>query len=195
MTIPRTPKHCLQPVLPGFICFFMLMAAPQAASATDGYAQLWGGLNLANANAASEGGLWGPGAQLGARFGISDFWSIVGGVEGSYHFETDDAASTEVLGLFGGFRYNLDVFQYIPYVGLSIENFIVAPPDEPQSPDQPDQAYESMVGGKFSVGVDWRYSREWSVGGMIELHAPLVDPTDFPVYSTIGLNLAYHFRL
>jgi hypothetical protein len=194
MTIPSIEKRLLHRLLPGLVCFLMVLSAPAAASASDGYAQFWGGLNLANANAASDGAQWGPGAQVGARFGISDFWSIIGGVGGSYHLETEDAPASEVLGLFGGFRYNLDVFQYIPYVGLSVENFIFAPPDEPDAEGQTGET-RSMVGGKFSVGMDWRYSRNWSVGGMVELHAPLVDPANFPIYSTIGLNVAYHFRL
>ncbi|QDG54474.1 porin family protein [Persicimonas caeni] len=190
MTIPARLDRRLRSFTPAFFLFCLLAVLPAQASASDGYAQLWGALNLANANAVSDNGQWGPGAQIGARVGITDFWSIVGGVEGSYHFaETeDDIPSSQVLGLFGGFRYNLDVFQYVPYVGLAIENFVIAPPDAPG-------VNRAAVGGKFSLGLDWRYSRNWSLGGMIELHAPLTDPGDFPIYSTIGANLAYHFRL
>ncbi len=190
MTIPDVAHLRLRLLSPGLLVFCLLMCLPIQASASDGYAQLWSGLALANANGVTDNGQWGPGAQLGARVGITDFWSITGGVEGSYHFaETeDDIPSSEVLGLFGGFRYNLDIFQYVPYLGLSIENFILAPPDAPGES-------RAGVGAKLSVGVDWRYSREWSLGGMIELHAPLTDPGDFPIYSTLGVNLAYHFRL
>jgi hypothetical protein len=159
------------------------------AHASEGYAQTWGGLTAANANQLGDSGQWGAGVQLGFRAGISDFWSFSGGVEGSYHLlGADEAPNSEVLNLFAGFRYNLDVFQYVPYVGLSVVNFVARPPAAPGDTG-------ALVGGKLTVGVDWRYSREWSLGGMIELHAPLVEPSNFPIYSSAGVNLAYHFRL
>ncbi len=192
MTIPQLfcEGRPLQFVCALLLAAVALVALPNSTHAADG--QVWGGLAVANANDGADGGQWGPGAQLGFRAGISDFWSFVGGVDTSYHFSsTDDdleVPSAEVLGLFGGFRYNLDIFQYIPYVGLSLVNFAAAPPTEPGEE-------VSRVAAKLSVGVDWRYSREWSVGGVVELHAPLDEPDAFPFYSTLGVNLAYHFRL
>ena len=188
--IPRTaPLRCLRAtaVLIGLL---VVVAGAPPAHASEGEAQVWGALALANANAISETGQWGPGAQLGVLAGITDFWSIAGGVEGSYHFleQGDDIPASEVVNLFGGFRYNLDIFKYVPYVGLSIVNHILGPPDEPGDTGP-------VVGAKFTVGLDWRYARHWSAGAMFELHAPLDAPGDFPNYSTLGFNLAYHFRL
>lgn len=176
---------------------FALLSAlrPAPAHASDGYAQTWAGLMLANANDATADGQWGAGVQLGFLAGITDFWSIVGGVETSYHLATSidgdppvDVPAIQVLGLFAGFRYNLDIFKYVPYVGLAIENF-------PLGPRPPDAATTSRIGAKLSVGLDWRVTRAYSFGALIELHAALDAPDEFPAYSTVGLNFSYHFRL
>ncbi len=164
----------------------LLCARPAAAS--EGEAQVWGQLMLANANAVGDSGQWGPGGQIGVLAGITDFWSILGGVDASYQFASGDAPSAEILGLFAGFRYNLDVFQYVPYLGLSFEDF-------PQGPPDSTGAQGPQVGAKLSIGLDWRYSRNCSAGAMIELHAPMTHPDRFPIYSTLGANLTYHFRL
>jgi hypothetical protein len=73
-------------------------------------------------------------------------------------------------------------------VGLGIENYVLGPPDEPGESGP-------RVGGKLTVGVDWRYDRNYSLGAMIEIHTAFDDPGDFPIYSTLGLNWSYHFRL
>lgn len=191
MTIPTLASGRLG-LAAAALAFASLLMLPTPAHASEGYAQLWSQLMVANANAAGDSGQWGPGMQLGVGAGITDFWSVAGGVEGSYHFaQTDEDAevpAAQIWGFFGGFRYNLDVFQYVPYVGLSLENFVSRPPNI-------DGAGGAALGGKLTIGLDWRYARHWSVGGMVELHAPLADPGNFPIYSTLGVNWAYHFRL
>jgi len=176
-----------------FALLSALRAAP--AEASDGYAQTWAGLMLANANDATPDGQWGAGIQLGFLAGITDFWSIVGGVETSYHLATSidgdppiDVPATQVLGLFAGFRYNVDIFKYVPYVGLAIENF-------PLGPRPPEASAAARIGAKLSVGLDWRFERDYSFGALIELHSALDAPDEFPMYSTVGVNFSYHFRL
>lgn len=181
-------------IVGAILCFGVLLW-PNTAQASDGYAQTWGGVMLANANNAAPGGQWGAGVQLGFAAGITDFWSIVGGAETSYHLATStdadppvDVPAIQVLGLFAGFRYNVDIFKYVPYVGLALENFPFAPRDAAQT-------VTSRIGAKLSVGLDWRFDRNYSFGALIELHSALDTPSEFPLYSTVGANFSYHFRL
>ncbi|AWV89375.1 outer membrane protein with beta-barrel domain [Bradymonas sediminis] len=195
--------HPLKHRRPAILRALVLLAAmglamllrPAPAQASEGYAQTWGGLMLANSNDSKPGGQWGAGAQFGFAAGITDFWSIVGGVETSYHLATtsdddppEDIPGMQVLGLFAGFRYNVDIFKYVPYVGLAIENF-------PLGPRPPSATTASRIGAKLSVGLDWRVNRDYSFGALVELHSALDAPADFPIYSTVGVNLSYHFRL
>lgn len=186
----RTISRAAAFLLPAVALLGALVIGPRSAIASDGEARIWGQLGAANAHGVGDDGQWGPTLQLGAAAGITDFWVIAGGIEGSYHFaeNADDIPSHEVVGLFAGFRYNLDIFKYVPYLGLSLVNYFSRPPFSAGDEG-------GGLGAKLSVGVDWRYDRNWSAGGMIELHAPLSDPADFPIYSTIGINLSYHFRL
>lgn len=170
-----------------------LLLSPAEAQASPGEAQVWGGAAITNANKVGTGGQWGLGLQLGALADITDFWSIFGGVDTGHHFATSLDSDTElpaaqILGVFAGFRYNLDLFKYVPYVALSIENYIATPPIDPG---------ESVpnVGAKLSVGMDWRFDRHYSLGALIELHTTIEDIADLPIYSTLGANFTYHFRL
>lgn len=87
-----------------------------------------------------------------------------------------------------GVRYNLDVFTYVPYAGLGITGYI----DTPLVDDGP---AATNLGAKFIIGVDWRFDRHWSLGFKAELHALATDLGRYPIYSTVGLNVAWHFRL
>src|SRR5690554_1597484 len=192
---PAGPRHCIFFVLLLLATLAPTMLRPAPAQASEGYAQTWGGLMLANSNDSKPGGQWGAGAQFGFAAGITDFWSIVGGVETSYHLATtsdddppEDIPGIQVLVLFAAFRYNVVIFIYGPYVGLALENF-------PLGPRPPSASTASRIGAKLSVGLDWRVNRDYSFGALVELHSALDDPAEFPIYSTVGVNFSYHFRL
>lgn len=181
-------------VLSGLVLSASALWAPPA-QASEGYAEAWGALLGGNANRVGPNGQWGLGTQLGARAGINDFWSIVGGVDLAWQLATTidadppiDVPATAMLGFFGGFRYNLDMFTYVPYVGLALENYVQAPGDQ-QGESGPN------LGAKLTIGLDWRFAREYSFGALIELHTALDDPAAFPIYSSAGLSFGYHFRL
>lgn len=160
-----------------------------SARAFSGEGHVYAGPSAANANALGGFGHWGPGAQLGLVLGLSDFWRFTAGLEGSYHFEDADEEipSFAVLGAFIGLRYALDVFTYIPYVGLAVTTFAAGPPTSPDG-----GGFE--LGAKLTVGLDYRFSRFWSLGVLADLHASLTEPAEFPLYSSINLQLGYHFR-
>jgi hypothetical protein len=172
------------------VVFVFVSALPADASASKGYARTWAGVMGANVNTASERGQWGPGLELGFGAGITDFWSVIATAQGSYHLALEDEGidAAPVAALGAGFRYNLDVFKYVPYLGLAVNTFVVKP-----APG--DGALRGDVSLRGTIGCDWRYDRNWSVGVKVDIHSPLTAPGNFPIYSTAGINLAYHFRL
>ncbi len=170
------------------------LASPGIARASQGDLAIWLDTSLANAHAVTdEGPQLGAGAQVGALVGISDFWGLVVGLEGAYHFpvsyDEDSLDGMSVQGLFAGFRYNLDIFAYVPYVSLAIGEYLPGPPPEPGEAQRP------TVGPRLTIGVDWRFDRYWSFGVNADLHALNFSVAPFPNYSTIGVALGYHFRL
>ena len=177
-------------VMVALATFLTVTALPSHAEASKGYARTWLGVMAANVNTASPRGQWGPGFELGFGAGITDFWSIIATAQGSYHLalEDEELEAAPVSSLAAGFRYNLDVFKYVPYLGLAVNTFVV-------KPSQRDGALRGDISLRGTVGCDWRYDRNWSLGLKIDLHAPLTASGAFPIFSSAGLNLAYHFRL
>ncbi len=166
------------------------LLAPLHARALTGEGEAWFGPSLANLNALEGGSNWGPGLQAGALLELTDFWRIAGGLEASYHFADSEREIPAhfVYGGFLGLRYALDVFQYVPFVGLALTAY---PNRPPRTLDQ--TGFD--LGAKLTIGVDWRRSRSWSFGALTEIHLALSEPSEFPIYSTINLHFAYHFRL
>jgi hypothetical protein len=163
-----------------------------SASAFTGEGHVYLGPSAANATALGGWGHWGIGAQLGLVLGLSDFLKLSAGLEGSYHFA--DRSDPEqpidpfgVAGAFVGARYALDVFTYVPYVGLAITTFAAGPPTSPDG-----GGFD--LGAKLTLGLDYRFSRFWSFGILADLHASLTEPANFPLYSSVNLHLARHFR-
>ena len=174
--------------------FSLLSAAPHPAHASQGDAEVRVSLMGANAGRVSnQGPQLGFGGQAGVGFDISDFWSIDFGAEALYHPSAKPGdkplESMVVQDVFAGFRYNLDIFVYVPYVGLSAVAYGLTPRTQRAEAQRPG------VGAKLTVGLDWRFQRHWSLGAMAELHALELQFSNFPGYASIGLNLSYHFRL
>lgn len=194
MPTRRLPSRHLSAILLACalpVCVWLL---PRPADASQGEASVWLGSGLANANSVSDGPTLGLAAETGLRVGITDFWSLDLGVEGAYHFGYDleddgRVDSMFVQHIFAGFRYNLDIFVYVPYVGFTVDTFLRAPPVEPQAQQGP------AIGASLNLGVDWRFARHWSAGVRAEMHLLDTELFDFPAYSTFGLNIGYHFRL
>jgi len=169
-------------------------AVPSPAHGSEGEASVWAAVEGANASdTTAEGPQFGLGAQTGVSFGISDFWTLNFGAEGAFHPAVspgdDEIPALIVQDLFAGFRYNIDIFTYVPYVKLSAVTYTQAPRLDPVDNQR------AGVGAKLTVGVDWRFERHWSLGGMAELHAVQLDFEEFPSYSTVGFRLTHHFRL
>ena len=192
--MPASPFAVARRVAPGALMTLALAAiAPEQARADSIEARAWSGAGAAVALPSSFNSRWGPSAQLGLQLGFADFWALYGGVDGSYHF-ADSEAPEAITGAFGvadlflGVRYNLDVFRYVPFVGVAAVGYASAPP---VSGDQPAPG----AGAKLTLGLEWRPDRDWSVSGLVEAHSVFSGLTDFGLYGMAGLNVGYHWRL
>lgn len=177
--------------IPAFlIAFVCIIQFSNPAKALGDSGQIWIGPSLGNLNALQGGSNWGVGFQFGAQLNLTDFWRLTAGVEGSYHFadDTREVSAHTVTAAFIGARYALDIFQYVPYLGLALTAYPTRPPAEAT-----DQGF--APGAKLTVGVDWRLNRDWSLGALADLHMILTEPDKFPVYSTLNFNISYHFLL
>jgi hypothetical protein len=168
------------------LAVFAALSFPTAAFA-DG--RVWAAGHLANLTTLRRGGVLGPGAELGLGVDLSEFFALSADVTASHHFpnEEDEIPGDRVLGASLGIRYNLDVFKYVPYVGVSATGYLDAPLVD-------DAEVGANAGAKLFLGIDWRFHRHWSVGFHGELHALLAGTSEFPVYTLVGLSGAYHFR-
>jgi len=172
----------------------LLLLTARPAEGSKDWLSLHGGGLLANANGASDAGAqFGVAGRGSALIGISDFWGIEIGGGTAYHFSAkpsdDQLSPLDVQHIFAGFRYNIDVFQYVPYLQLAGAAYLPGPPAAPDAPPR------STVGAILTVGVDWRFDRHWSFGALADLHAVSLNFGGFPNYTTVGLNVGYHFRL
>jgi hypothetical protein len=169
------------------------LLTPTDAAASQGDASVWLGAGLSNAPAVNDDPLLGTAGELGLNIDINDFWSLDFGFQSTVHFGRDfDNSSVDgfyAQHLFAGFRYNLDIFTFVPYLGMSAVAFIPGPPPDPASAVQP------AVGGKLNIGVDWRFARHWSTGLRAELHLLSSSLDRFPSYNMVGWRVTYHFRL
>lgn len=169
-----------------YLAVFTAVSFPALAHA-DG--RIWAAGHVANLTTLRRGGVLGPGAELGLGVDISEIFSLTADLHASHHFpnEAEEIPGDRVLGASLGVRYNLDVFTYVPYVGLAATGYLDAPLAE-------GAGVGANAGGKLFLGVDWRFHRHWSIGFHGELHALLAGNSQFPVYTLAGLSAAYHFR-
>lgn len=187
-TAPR--RHHL---LAGWLVAAMavLTSSPVSAFSAEGQGWVSGGVANLHHAAPTAAGWWGPSLQLGMTVNINDFWRIGADLGASHHFQRtidDEPTGPHTVASAGlEARYAFDVFTYVPYVGLGAAIHPLSAPAE----TSPDGELASL---RATVGLDYRMSREWSIGGAIQLHAPVTQPTDFPHYSTLRVHLGYHFR-
>lgn len=171
------------------------VATPEELRASEGEAAISLSSGYTQLSRGDRGLQFGAGAQALATVGVSDFFALRAGAETAYLFERDfegadvSAEPLVLQNVFAGLRYNLDIFEYVPYVALSIVMHQQGPPSELGTPPR------STLGAKASIGLDWRMSRYWSVGGRAELHSALSAPSRFPAVGTLQGVLSYHFRL
>lgn len=166
------------------------LASPAAwAGRTE--SRVWAGLGVNSARPGTAQHQLGAGSQFGFTLTLTEFLSLSTGLDAAFHFaqDTDTEAplpSLVVSDVFVGLQYNLDVFTYIPYVGLGLVGYINGPPT-PQGEAGPD------LGVKLALGMMYRPGRHWSVGGSVDLHSSLTAIGDFALYTLLNLHVSYHW--
>ncbi|TXD37599.1 hypothetical protein FRC98_07880 [Lujinxingia vulgaris] len=188
---PRSSSPTLALLLTIIAWGLTTLPTPDEAHAWEG--QLWAGAGLNNtlAPAPSALGRWGPGLQLGANLQLGDFWKVGVDLSASYHpaqVEGEDSFQSLVVSAAAlEARYALDVFTYIPYVGLAGVFYPTGPTSE-RAPNG------ERLGLRATLGADYRYSRTRSLGVAFDIHAPMTAPQNFPLYAGVRAYFAWHFR-
>lgn len=192
-----TDRRCLDPLSGGFVALvaaIAITATPMLAQAFGSEGHAWGGAGAANVNHAAPTafGWWGPSVRSGLVIHATDFWRLTADAGASHHFgqtiDDEPAGPHTVVSAALGARYTFDVFTYVPYAELA---GVVHPLGAPSTGSPGGELFSARIG----LGLDYRMSREWSVGAAVRLHAPVTQPADFPHYSTLHLQAGYHFRL
>ncbi len=170
------------------IISILAVATPRAAIAAEGRLRL--APTFADLNDLGAEGLWGLGAQVGFEWAFSDFWAVVVDGTGSYHFEdTERQISAQLVTSAAlGLRYNIDIFTYVPWVSVSGVAYL-------NSPLLENSEQQVGAGARIGFGVDYRIDRNMAVGVFADIHAPFSDLQNYPIYSNVGFNFAWIFRL
>jgi hypothetical protein len=172
----------------------LLCLIPASAHAGRTESRLWLGAGTAFVRAGTSDVQWGPAGQLGFQITLTELWSLQLALDTAYPLSTtvgegDDAVTLPAAPLVGGsvgVIYNLDVFTYIPFIGLAMTGWAAAPPidRDTRGPD---------LGLKLSIGMLWRPERDWSLGAVVDLHTSLLAISDFSLASTATLQASYHW--
>jgi hypothetical protein len=166
----------------------LVVSIPRGAAAAEGRLRL--APTFSDLNDLGAEGLWGLGAQIGFEWAFSDYWAAIVDGTGSYHFADDEReisaqlVSSTALGL----RYNIDIFTYVPWVSVSGVTYL-------NSPLLENSTNQVAAGARLGFGVDYRIDRNLAVGVFADIHAPFSDLQNYPIYSNVGFNIAWIFRL
>lgn len=180
-------RACLIPLFGVLAC--TLMSTNAWAGRTE--SRVWTGLGVNSARPGTAQHQLGVGSQFGFTLTLTEFLSLSTGLDAAFHFAQDNDTqdplpSLIVSDVFLGVQYNLDVFTYIPYVGLGLVGYFNAPPTQ-------EDAAGPDLGVKLALGMMYRPGREWSVGGSIDLHSSLTAIGDFALYTLFNVHVSYHW--
>ena len=128
----------------------------------------------------------GGGLSVGYQYGFNDFVNLWVDVGWSYESEVmvdDMAMSAQRLFSTVGAVYHLDSFQWVPYLSTSVGVYS-------QLLDV--GGTRTALGFQLGGGVDYRPSREWSVGVYGMFHAMAYGEVSH--HASAGLRLGLYFR-
>lgn len=153
------------------------LLAPTPAAALD--EPVWRlDAELGYAGYADERRYHGMFAGLETAFAFTDFWAIRGGYGYSLHRSKGDAFDVHQASL--GIRYQLDVFEYVPWVDLSPGFYAFAGEGGVES--------SPLFGFSAGLGFDRLLDPAWSLGFAARYHQ-LVGEERFPAYLTLSIRL------
>lgn len=111
------------------------------------------------------------------------FWALRVGVDVAEHRSTD---SIRLYDLAVGVRYQLDVFEYVPWVDVSPGAYFASGEDAPA-------AFAAGMGAAF--GIDRLIDRDWLVGAQVRFHQLFGVNDRFPAWMNVGLRVGYRWTL
>jgi hypothetical protein len=139
-----------------------------------------------------------PGPLIGAHgaYGFGDMFDAIVEVSGSHHYGASDyppcvnkvracASGTDVFSASAGAAYKIDVFEWIPYVGLLAGYY-----DYAGAPGIHGE-HGSRFGASVQIGVDYLLMRELALGAEIRWHASFEDGFSLPLF---GATLGAEYR-
>lgn len=173
----------------------VLLASPTVAFASGNELQITIGPGYSTLPEVGEG-LDGVGGGIEIAYAFTAFWSLAAGSFYGAHFEDvvepedpeedpEIFSDTKVASFWLGPRFSLDIFTVIPYVSLSPEVLLT------YGELQDDQS-EVDFGLRWTLGFDYRPTRQWSAGFEVNYHSFLRQPLDYPVYITTMIRVSFH---
>lgn len=124
------------------------------------------------------------GVEAGAELAwvFDPFWALRGGYTFGQHLGKGENFRVHRIG--AGVRYQLDVFEYVPWIEVSGGLFVTTGTGGPA-------ALDGAVGG--GLGFDWLMNEAWSLGVATRYDRLFGEPL-FPAYLTVGLRVGYRWE-
>jgi hypothetical protein len=144
-----------------------------SAAPAHGFERQWrvgGGGGIAALSGASAG----PAISAHAGYGISDMFDWNSELLASRHVGGD---ATTVISFGTGLSYKIDVFEWIPYVGLMGAGYVF------DGAPGPNGESGLEAGGSVFGGLDYLFTRGFAAGVQIREHATFTDGLSFPYFS------------
>jgi hypothetical protein len=199
---PARPLRALAPLL-------LALAASLAAAPCDAFERQWhagAGLGVGRFSRGDRSG-WGPVLDLGASYGLSDQFNLLGEIAlGSFGVSapappapaegqmplpappkspSDYAFQSAVVGV----AYTLDVLRWVPYGGLFVGAARVAAGDGFGSALSGDVYRRVALDAGAAAGLDYQLTREIAIGGVLRYHLAFTEPRGSLLF--MGLRAQY----
>lgn len=126
-----------------------------------------------------HGAYWG----LDVGYAFDSAWVLHGGYQWGEHRIRDASFRAHQLGL--GVRYQLDVFEYVPFIDLMPVVFFTDGEGGPAG---------FAAGAALGLGFDYLIDDTWSIGFGARYYQ-LAGESRFPAYLTAGLRVGYRWTL
>lgn len=173
---PLPPGAYLRAVRPALIAMLLCASPALALDEPKLHLALDGGY-ACFADTQRHHGIGGA-AELGYAF--DGFWVVRAGYGLGQHVSKGDAFFVHQLNL--GVRYQLDVFEYVPWIELSPGVYLA----------DGDGGPAAGGGVRAGLGFDWLIDPSWSLGFNTHLHQLAMEGR-FPAYFTAGARLGYRW--
>lgn len=147
---------------------------------------------------------WSLGAFVSSSFHLDDTFAL--GFSLDYTLPVTHLATNRIsiLTLLLRFRYTIDLFSLVPYAEIAVGPAVGIP--LPKSKKRPENGLEPVTAplvqetaiwaalAQATFGLQYRYSREASLGAEVAVGTYITHAPTFPLQTTVRLFWTYHFR-